>query len=147
VKATLVDPQNPEAPELGFIIGNTTSTAFEEVQIIWSATCYNGTYSLQKMNNSGNWTEIYKVKQPEGILSYPPLVNGEPDFGTFTATADIPRQDENDVNIYHRYRVVVENSSGLFNLVQKEYILDEYILAQQDNGTIDLEDNSGSIIL
>lgn len=146
VKVTLADNYNPEAPELTFIFGNNTTTAYENVQITWSATCYNGTYSLQKMNSSGNWNEVHKIGQKTGVMSYPPLNgSGNPDFTNFDKTVLLPKQDDNDTAIYHRYRVVVENSSGLFNLQQKEYICQEVIVTGEDFDTLGLEDNSGSL--
>jgi hypothetical protein len=133
VHTNIVDSINPEAPELAFVFGNVTTEMYEEVTILWSATCYNGTYTLQKMNSRGNWNEVFKIKQTSGSMNY-------------SATM-LPREDENENPIYHRYRVVVENSSGLFNLVQKEYILGQSFLVQEDFGKLDLEDNSGSIII
>ena len=133
VHTNIVDSINPEAPELAFVFGNVTTEMYEEVEVLWSATCYNGTYTLQKMNSRGNWNEVFKIKQTSGSMNY-------------SATM-LPREDENGKPIYHRYRVVVENSSGLFNLVQKEYILGQSFLVQEDFGKLDLEDNSGSIII
>jgi hypothetical protein len=148
VRTTLVDPINPEAPDLAFIFGDVTETEFEEVQIVWSPTCYNGTYSLQKMNSSGNWNEIHKVKQATGGLSYPPLDgSGEPDFTNFTATVTLPRQDEDENPIYHRFRVEVENASGLFNLTHEEFICDQHYLSVDGEDNLGLEDNSGVIII
>lgn len=133
VRTTLADSINPEAPELTFVFGNTTPETYEDVEVIWSATCYNGTYTLQKMNSRGNWNEVFKIKQPSGVMQH--------------TVSTLPREDENGNAVYHRYRVVVENSSGLFNLVQKEYTLGQSFLVQEDSGTLDLEDNTGSIIL
>jgi hypothetical protein len=148
VRTTLVDPINPEAPDLVFIFNDVTETAFEEVQIVWSPTCYNGTYSLQKMNNSGNWNEIDKVKKATGGLSYPPLDgSGNPDFTNFTTTVTLPRQDADDNPIYHRFRVEVENASGLFNLKHKEFICDQHFLSVDGEDNLGLEDNSGAIII
>ncbi|HLP53874.1 MAG TPA: hypothetical protein VK151_02555 [Fluviicola sp.] len=148
VRTTLVDPINPEAPDLGFIFGDVTETEFEEVQVVWSPTCYNGTYSLQKMNSSGNWNEIYKVKQAVGGMSYPPLDgSGNPDFVTYTATVLLPREDEDENPVYHRFRVEVENASGLFNLTHKEFICDQHILSVDGEDNLGLEDNSGAIII
>ena len=147
VKTTLADNVNPEAPELTFIFGDNTEEAYEEVVVQWSATCYNGTYSLQKMNSSGNWNEVHKINQAVGVMTYPPLDgSGDPDFVNFDKTVLLSKQDDNDNNIYHRYRVVVENASGLFNLEQREYICQEVIVTGEDNDTIGLEDNSGTII-
>lgn len=147
VKAKLIDVINPPAPDLEFMIGGVTNDEFSNVLISWQTTCYNGSYSLQKMNNSGNWMEIYSTSQKTGSISYPPLVNGVPDFTTHTATALFPRKDEEDQLIYQRFRVQVENSSGLLNLQEKVFILQQLDLVQEDGGNINLEDNSGSLLV
>lgn len=146
VKAKLIDVINPPAPDLEFMISGTTDDEFSNVLISWQTTCYNGRYSLQKMNDSGNWVEIYNTSQKTGSVSYPPLVNGVPDFVAHTATTLLPRKDEEDQLIYHRFRVQVENSSGLLNLQEKVFILQQFDLVQEDNGNINLEDNSGSLL-
>lgn len=147
VKATLIDVVNPVAPELEFLIGGVTDEEYSNVLISWQATCYNGRYSLQKMNDSGNWVEIYNTQQKTGTVSYPPFAGGVPDFVNHTATALLPRKNGDDQPIYHRYRVQAENSSGLFNLQDKVFILQLFELAQEDGGNINLEDNSGSLLI
>lgn len=147
VKATLIDVINPVAPDLEFVIGGVTDDDYTNVLISWQTTCYNGSYSLQKMNDAGNWVEIYHTKQKTGTASYPPFVGGVPDFVTHTATTLFPRKDEDDQPIYHRFRVQVENSSGLFNLQEKVFILQQLDLVQEDYGNINLEDNSGSLLV
>ncbi len=133
VLTNVVDTQNPAAPILRSINGNATSTELEDVILKWNSTCYNGTYALQKLNESGNWVEIYKVKSNDETLQYPPLDSSEsPDFTNFLATELLPRQDGDGNNIYHRFRVQVENSSGLFNLNNFELTLAK--------GTADLQE-------
>ena len=146
-KATLVDVVNPPAGELEFVIGGVTDDDFTDVLISWQATCYNGSYSLQKMNDSGNWVELYNTKQKTGTLHYPPLVNGVHDFTNYTATVQLPRKNEDGEAIYHRFRVQVENSSGLFNLEEKVFILQQLDLVQEDGGNINLEDTTGSLLV
>lgn len=116
VRATLVDPNNPKAPCLQSENGITTATELQQVILKWKQVCFNGTYSLQKMNASGNWQTVYSVKSNDDDMQYPPIVSGSPDFVNFDATAILAREDENGLPIYHRFRVQVENSSGLLNL-------------------------------
>ena len=116
-KASIVDVINPAAPRLSSENGTTTATELNNVVLKWQATCYNGTYRLQKLNASGNWVPKYSVKVKEGAMQYPPLdINGQPDFGTFSETEKLLRVDTDGNLIYHRFRVQVENASGLFNL-------------------------------
>jgi len=116
VRTSLVDPNNPPAPCITSENGITAATELQNVILKWPQVCYNGTYSLQKMNASGNWVEVYKAKSNEALQQYPPLVGGVPDFTNFDETSVLSREDDDGNPIYHRFRVQVENSSGLFNL-------------------------------
>jgi hypothetical protein len=123
-KAGIVDVINPTAPKLYSINGTTIATELQDVILKWEATCYNGTYRLQKLNASGNWVEFYSVKVTDTAMQYPPLDGANnPDFTNFPDTQILQRLDENGNAIYHRYRVQVENSSGLFNLSEYEITL------------------------
>lgn len=124
IKTSIVDVINPAAPKLSSENGTTTATELKNVVLKWQATCYNGTYRLQKLNASGNWVQKYSEKVKEGTMQYPPLgLNGQPDFGAFSETQTLPRVDADGNLIYHRFRVQVENSSGLFNLSEFELTL------------------------
>jgi hypothetical protein len=125
VLTNIVDPFNPEAPKIISENGTTTATELQNVILKWSTTCYNGTYRLQKMNSSGNWVNIYEVESNNPQLQYPPIESGLglPDFVNYPETAVLQRQDASGTAIYHRFRVQVENSSGLFNLSEKEITL------------------------
>lgn len=125
VLTNIVDPFNPEAPKIISENGTTTVTELQNVVLKWPTTCHNGTYRLQKMNSSGNWVNMYEVESNELQLQYPPLISGSglPDFVNYPETAVLQRLDESGTAIYHRFRVQVENSSGLFNLTEKEITL------------------------
>ncbi|MCX6312077.1 MAG: hypothetical protein NT084_10640 [Bacteroidetes bacterium] len=116
VMGTIVDNVNPSAPQISYTSDPPTTTSpitLNNVVLNWPSTCYNGTYYLYKMNNSGNWTKIYQVKSNAPIISIA-LLN------TDLANGSIPKQDADLNTIYARFRVQVENSSGLLNLTQRE---------------------------
>lgn len=123
-KAGIVDVINPPAPKLYSENGITTATQLQNVILKWNPTCYNGTYRLQKLNASGNWVEIYWEKVTDVPMQYPPLdFSSLPDFANFPETQTLERFDADGNAIYHRFRVQVENSSGLFNLTEFELTL------------------------
>ncbi len=123
-KTSIVDVINPEAPILHSVNGTATPSALQNVILKWSPTCYNGTYRLQKLNANGNWVQLYSEKVTDTPMQYPPLnVSSMPDFVNYPETVSLPRVDENGNAVYHRYRVQVENSSGLFNLTEYELTL------------------------
>ena len=122
--ASVVDTINPQAPKLYSENGSSTPTELQYVVLKWNSTCYNGTYYLQKLNASGNWVEIHRVKVQDSAMQYPPLDGlNNPDFINYTETISLERVDENGNPVYHRFRVQVENSSGLFNLSEYEITL------------------------
>ena len=123
VKTSIVDVNNPVAPCLVSENGYTTSTELHQVVLKWKPVGYNCTYSLQKMNETGNWQEVYTVKTNDENIQYPPLVLGSPDFVNYPDTASLSRQDEDLNDKYHKYRIKVENSSGLFNITECPIIL------------------------
>jgi len=122
--ATVVDTINPRPPHVYSENGFSTPTDLQDVILKWAPTCFNGTYYLQKLNASGNWVEIYRTKVKDINMQYPPLDGANnPDFTNYPETAFLDRLDENGNAIYHRFRVQVENSSGLFNLSEYEITL------------------------
>jgi hypothetical protein len=95
---TLIDTINPEAPQL----------VYEAEQLSWLPTVNKGTYTLYQQNSWGNWQQLASIGPPESgaEMSYTP--DPTPDT--------TPGPDR----IYYRYKVKVENSSGLFNLEDNE---------------------------
>jgi hypothetical protein len=65
------------------------------------------------MTNSGNWQKIYEVKSNAANISVD-LIE------TDLQTANLEKTDIDGNTIYHRFRVQVENSSGLLNISQNE---------------------------
>lgn len=123
IRASIVDVVNPPAPRIYAENGLTTLTELKDVILKWKPTAYNGTYYLQKLNASGNWVQKYSVKVKDTDMQYPPLLNNAPDFANYPETQILPRVDDDNNPIYHRFRVQVENSSGLFNLQEFELTL------------------------
>jgi hypothetical protein len=122
--ATVVDTINPLAPRLYSGNGMASADYLQKVILKWNSTCYNGTYRLQKLNSSGNWVEFYSIKMKDGDMQYPPLDHSDnADFTNYDKTNSLPRLDESGNAIYHRFRLHVENSSGLFNLNEHEVTL------------------------
>ena len=116
VLTNIVDNVNPEPPHLSYTSDPpTTSTpiTLNNVVLSWEPTCYNGFYYLYVMTSSGNWQKVYEVKSNDPVISVD-LADTDLQDG------DIVKQDEDDNTIYKRFRVQVENSSGLLNLVNDE---------------------------
>lgn len=111
---TMIDSVNPEAPDITSAPDSPSGSpaALSGVVLSWPATVYNGTYYLDKMNGSGNWVTIYQVKTNDDMT----IDLAATDLGTNV----LPKQNADEGRpLYHRFRVRVENSSGLFNLGDK----------------------------
>jgi hypothetical protein len=113
---SVVDAINPEPPLITITPVPTTPSfpaTLHNVTLSWPSTCYNGTYYLYKMTRTGNWQKIYQTK------SYAPVTTVNL-VDTDLQIADLLKQDEDNNTIYHRFRVQVENASGLLNITQNE---------------------------
>lgn len=120
----IVDIFNPAPPILKSENGTTTATNLQNVILKWKPTAYNGTYRLEKLDEDGNWTEIYRTKVKDTDMQYPPLdINNLPDFANYPETVVLPRVDADGNPVTHKFRVEVENSSGLLNMTQYELTL------------------------
>lgn len=116
VLTNVVDNVNPPAPELAYTSDPPTTSSpitLNNVALSWQPTCYNGKYYLYVMTSSGNWQKIYEVKSNDPSISVD-LVNTDLQDGS------IVKQDDDGNTIYKRFRVKVENSSGLLNLTENE---------------------------
>jgi hypothetical protein len=100
IKVKLVEFLNPDAPELIYV-ENTN-------KLTWQPTIYSGKYFVYKQNTRGNWEKLETI-------------TAQPEINSFEYSLPVlPTEDEDGDPIYHRYKVNVENASGLLNLVDKE---------------------------
>ena len=124
IMTSILDVYYPIAPELTVQIGNTNTdvngniVSLENVSFSWPATTHNATYSLFKMNSRGQWQLLWSQKSNES-QSFPP----DSDFVNYPATAMLDKLDDNGNVIYHRFKITVENASGLFNKEDSEVVL------------------------
>ena len=101
IAITLPDYLNPEAPELFYDeVGN---------KLTWSATANRANYYVFKQNNRGNWEKVYGVELPTSSVDM-----------EYVLPAPLIRVDEDGDKLYYRFKVQVQNASGLFNLTDKE---------------------------
>lgn len=109
---TMIDVVNPEPPQITWTSNALSGTpaTLTNVALSWPPTAYNGTYYLDKMTSAGNWQNIHQIRTNVAVT-----VNLA---ATALGTDVLPKEDEDEQRpIYNRFRVRVENSSGLFNLI------------------------------
>ncbi|WP_343524515.1 hypothetical protein [Pedobacter sp.] len=101
IAITLPDYINPEAPEL----------TYHEPQnkLTWTATANKANYYVYKQNNRGNWEKVYSI-----------IDSTSPAQLEYVLPDPLPTVDEDGDKLYHRFKVQVQNTSGLFNLTDKE---------------------------
>lgn len=127
IMVSVMDTVNPKAPPITVQKNDVMAPAPNETKVLkytnvvlrWPHKTYNATYRLYKQSPQGQWT-LVKTFAP-------------PHTGTeivYNWSADHPATQENPENpnlmklvdgivIYHRFKVVVTNSSGLVSLVDE----------------------------
>jgi hypothetical protein len=101
ITITLPDYLNPESPEL---------TYHEEGnKLTWPATATKANYYVYQQNNRGNWEKVYTVDAPNSSAQM-----------EYVLPAPLLLVDEDGDKLYYRFKVQVQNTSGLLNLTDKE---------------------------
>lgn len=108
--ANLVDVINPAPPVPAVTILSTDpSTGDKEIELSWPKTTHNGTYYVCQLGSSGNWFRLAALKTNDA----------QP---TFVLPSALPVADDDP--IYYRFKIDVENSSGLLNLFEAPITID-----------------------
>jgi len=110
----IVDNVSPESPvlEVSGIPTVTNGKILKPVVFNWEKTVYNGKYHLYKMNNQGNWEKIHEISTNLNTVTLP-LEN------TKLGTDELIIKNEDDNRIYHHFKVISENSSGMLSSDEK----------------------------
>jgi hypothetical protein len=119
IMTNIMDVINPLAPEITVNSSVDANGNLVNVRLFWPSTTFNGKYYVYKMNNKGNWENLYSVKTNNQQIDFPK--NGN--FSDYPQMALLNKTDEDGNTIYHRFKITVENASGLFNLEEKELII------------------------
>lgn len=113
VASMMAENSNPATPTLKFYSEPLGADGqLHEITFHWNKTCYKGKYHLYKMNAKGNWEKIYELQSNE--LEYFVLMTA-----TNLATGSLTVRDAEDKPIYHHFKVVAENTSGMFSTEEK----------------------------
>jgi len=113
--SNIVDIYNPAPPQISWdgveLPLPSDSTIVKEISALklsWSKTTYKGSYTLMQLNRAGNWQTIFEItSNDEANLHY-------------TLPDPLPKYDTDDeIELYHRFKVTVQNPSGLQNIEEK----------------------------
>jgi hypothetical protein len=91
--------------------GDLRVDRLEGVKLTWDNATKGGSYTLYKMTDRGQWAKVdtFTPDAADATVTYPAA--GEPRL-------DLAKLDAAENVVYHRYKVVAQNSSGLFSLGQ-----------------------------
>jgi outer membrane protein assembly factor BamB len=112
----VADATHPGAPHITMSSSPLTPThpfQYANVSLSWPRTTANGRYHLYKLNASGMWARIASVESNDPIVTV--------HLATTALGSDVLLKEDGAGNqIYHRFYVLAENSSGLVNLERDE---------------------------
>lgn len=164
---------SPESPVLKYTAGDfnpATDSVLNYVTFSWNETCYKGNYHLYKMTNQGNWIEIGRVMArkdlPAGTYEvYNQDVTGNwvntVHPGTFQsvggnlylqmaltdlATGQIEVKSPDGTPVYHHFKVIAENTSGLLSTTERRLTLYDPASYQSDGGIAPDNNPNGMIV-
>jgi hypothetical protein len=107
----VIDTVVPPAPELAYAFGTPlpgSPVRFPDVVLSWNRTAWNPRYHVFKMNALGNWVKVHTLESNAPVVT---LDLAATDLGTNV----LPKQNDAGRTLYHRFKVVTENSSGLLS--------------------------------
>ena len=115
ITATLIaDNVSPESPvlEASGIPTGASGSVLKPVVFNWEKTVHNGKYLLYKMNNQGNWEKIHEIASNESTVVLP---LDDVEF----YSDELVIKTEDDDRIYHHFKVISVNSSGMYSSEEK----------------------------
>jgi hypothetical protein len=115
VIADAVSPQSPVLHATGGATG-TNGAVLKPVVFNWKKTVHNGKYHLYKMNNQGNWDKIHEIVKNDETVTLPLLQ-------TKLASDELIIKTDDSERVYHHFKVISENSSGMFSSDEKNLTL------------------------
>jgi len=107
----LIDDQVPAAPRLAFANDPPIPgppARLPNLHLRWNRTAWNPRYHVYKMNGSGRWTKIHTLTTNDATVELDLAVT---DLGSNV----LDKHNANGQLIYHRFKVVTENSSGILS--------------------------------
>jgi hypothetical protein len=113
---TVADAVNPAPPPITMVSDPLTGTSprrYTNVRLRWPRTASHGRYHLFKLNPAGIWVKIHTVQSDASVIEVSLADTGH-------GSDALIKEDGAGRALYHRFRVMAENASGLFNLTWNE---------------------------
>lgn len=106
---TITENVLPKSPILTYT-GNESASEINNVVFSWNKKAYKAKYHLYKMSNQGSWTKIASI-QTNSATIFIALANTEWGNGGV-----LPLVDNEGNPIFHHFKVLAENTSGMFSI-------------------------------
>jgi hypothetical protein len=103
------DASAPDAPVLSYTSGQLVDGVLDDITLSWNKTVNNGKYHVYKMNAQGNWVQIKEIAGNNDEVIDLPLAD------TSLESNALQMLDEDEQAIYHHFKAVAENSSGMLS--------------------------------
>ena len=168
VVTNVVENYSPESPVVKFASQPINSSGkLKYVTLFWDENVYKGNYHLYKMNAQGNWVEIGRIYSDRLIKGNYHVFNTNGFSATWSEATTLNTLDGkiylpleltnlnatsletqalNGNTIYHHFKVISENTSGMFS--NKENILSIYnLISWNDIGGIATPDHLQGMII
>lgn len=107
VMSSVVEYNPTDGPTLRYQ-GTVASDRLTEVVLEWDKVSHNARYLVYRQNATGNWSQIKELEGNDATVNLA-LTEATP------AIDSLPLTDAEGKAIYHRFKVVVENSGGLLS--------------------------------
>lgn len=115
ITATIIsDNISPESAVLqaSGVLAGIDESILQSVVLHWEKTVHNGKYHLYKMNSQGNWEKIHEIISNE----YENQLSLEQ---TLLASDSLAIKTEDGDKIYHHFKLIAENASGMYSSEEK----------------------------
>jgi len=115
----LIDDTIPPAPVLAYSFSQPQpgpTIDIPGVTLTWSRTAWNPRYHVYKMSKLGNWVKVHTLTTNDETITL--------DLAQTTLASNVlPKKLIDGRTLYHRFKVVTENSSGLLSVEEKALVI------------------------
>jgi hypothetical protein len=137
----LAETSNPESPDISYSVEPYISDdEISNITLKWEQTCYKGKYHFYMMSSTGNWKEIARIEVDkndtaianvfilvEGVwTSYDQISLSKHNIWLpfdYLGLDSLPLYDKEGNRIYNHFKVVAENTSGMFSTEEKIFTI------------------------
>lgn len=114
----LVDDVIPPAPEISYPFSQPQPSPdihLTNVTLTWPRTAWNPRYHVYKMNKLGNWVKVHTLTTNAETMTL--------DLALTTLATNALSKKLDGRPLYHRFKVVTENSSGLLSREERALLI------------------------